>query len=438
MTATIGSKIRLNAGIDGKKFPGHSTWLTEGSEGEIIGYDNKGIPIIRLVTIIVKGEKKPCNNIEGGVSSEFFDIIEEEKYAGGDSVELDREYKGVSKGSVGKITCGCNDETYKVEFENGEAKCVDVKYIKHQKGSRSKRPKKTVLPEFEGGVTFEEAAPILTLEKYALLGKENIDLESGGDVPQTNGKTIQLPKKISRVKHTRKKGEDCSTDPNLTMYVGLLYHEASHIRYGTFLVDISEAETKFSNPGLIHFLTNIVEDVRVEHQFKAEFIDQPRKIKPLVQTMRYTVKIAEMEAIEDPLAKLVALITQKACVGYTHGELVDDTRDEIIFFEGTYETTKGKKSYAELFLDIIGIIDGIKRSDATILDSFDSAQKIYALLEQAFPPEQLAQTTPPDVPIPQYDLDKGNVKITEPSQTKDPKKKKAFKKLTKKRKKYGF
>ncbi|RMF55767.1 hypothetical protein D6745_01185 [Candidatus Woesearchaeota archaeon] len=340
----------------------------------------------------------------------------------GDVVKLTEDVSGYEKGTKGIITKECG-EGYHVKCPDGEFIHVEP-YVLEKVDSR----------EEEGyGVTFDEASPILSIEKLGILGRVNVGLHSGNPVPNTDGKAIYLPQIISFIKYKRRKGENAGNDPNLTLYVGSLFHEAAHIRYGSFLIDISDYVQQFESPEIMRTILNIVEDVRVEYLFKKEFIDDPKRVKPLVQTERYLVKIMDTDNIDSDFTRLIVMLTQKAISGYTHGELNKKTRGEKKFLKKKYKSPEGKRSYAELFVELLDEVEQVKRADATVFDSIEIAERIYRKLHDAFG-DELSEAEMPET-MTQHSFDTGRIRLERKEDITSEDKRSKFRKEYEKQKK---
>ncbi|WCL50739.1 hypothetical protein [Leptospira sp. GIMC2001] len=113
--------------------------------------------------------------------------------------------------------------------------------------------------DYHCAVRFEDALPFIRSQTTFLVG--GIEICAGVRGAYTYGNSIYLPEKLNHFKDPKYPLEE---NRNLTLFVGLGLHEASHIIFGSFNFDLNRYTYKLEKPTLFKTIHNITEDFRIE------------------------------------------------------------------------------------------------------------------------------------------------------------------------------
>ncbi|MBS3166578.1 hypothetical protein J4403_00015 [Candidatus Woesearchaeota archaeon] len=323
-----------------------------------------------------------------------------------------------------------------------------------------KKSRKKFIPIYYGNVVDEdelislskikmsEILDDLILEKYKLLAGAKIDLQEidKDGCPATDGKRIYLPESIDEINYSPQKGKvSPKFNPNTSLYIANLYHEASHLRYGSFgILNLTDfLESNFENPELAKALINILEDERVEHYFKSEFKRQERMPKLLEQEVQFYA--SKHNIPEDDLIALIDIFQLKLRSGKTMGERkipLKEKEDKLLVKEIKNPSLKkeGIQTYKDLYKKMVSISSNVRDVSKNVSDSVKYATKVYKLLEKEFP-QSVKQLPKENIPGREpsesiNDFDSGGIKIKDEKDLEKSKKK--IDKLTEKvKEKFG-
>ncbi|MCD6464316.1 hypothetical protein J7L02_02205 [Candidatus Woesearchaeota archaeon] len=128
-------------------------------------------------------------------------------------------------------------------------------------------------------VTHSEADKLLQIEKIGITSDlpifPQVVIEYKSKTPMTDGKTVYLPPEINIIPT---EVENILQDPNLTLYIGSLFHELGHVRYKSAEVNLKEYVESFEVPTVAEVLMQLLEDSRITGLFRTEFQDDRGKI----------------------------------------------------------------------------------------------------------------------------------------------------------------
>lgn len=195
--------------------------------------------------------------------------------------------------------------------------------------------------------------------------RENIRIILQGTGAKTDGRTIYLPAALPADDHSLE-----------VMLRGFLDHEVGHIKHTEFgLPDPSYP--------IIHTITNIVEDIRIELAMGAEYPGCAVNMREMIKMLRDTGKITGPGEEQDPLWACLWAISYGARV--TH--LNNDLKEEAAAYRETAEMLLGQP--------VANVIDqAISESGclSSTLEARQLAEKVYDLLKKLLePPPQPPQ-----------------------------------------------
>lgn len=255
-------------------------------------------------------------------------------------------------------------------------------------------------------LTFKQVKDILVWEKYVVADKTDAKLvDSGNSKAYTNGKKIYLPEEISEAESLPSlDGEtEIYDNPNLSLYLGNMLHEVSHIRYGTFKADVSKYIEDIKNKELFRHILNILEDNRVESYFKREFkgtayervLDEERTF--CIERVAFPKGNELLDTLMVYHLNLTELNEKKVMNEERRSEL-DNKIDKFL-----------NKERKKLLDDIVDISREIKQPGKTVLDSVKIAKQVYDKLNGMFEDIKISKDFTPgrDNPIYPDDLDSG-------------------------------
>jgi len=160
----------------------------------------------------------------------------------------------------------------------------DLKVVK-TKNDHITRMSDLLDTEIPYAVTLEEAAPEFMPEKNLLAGI-NIEVVAGGRQPLTDGKRIYLPRKISMFCQDKRDLKP-RQNKNVAVYANHAFHECTHIRYGSFLIDLKAYFKNAKKTWLLKRLFNIYDDFRCESHYFREFNDEQVLTNPIIEYHEY-------------------------------------------------------------------------------------------------------------------------------------------------------
>lgn len=201
--------------------------------------------------------------------------------------------------------------------------------------------------------------------------REKINIVFEGTGAKTDGQTIYLPASLP--------ADDTEIE---TMIRGYLDHEVGHIKHTDFSLPLVEIV-------LIHTLTNIVEDIRIEQKVGFEYPGCAVNLRELINYLKAKGTIS-FNPKADPIGAILMAIS--------FGSRVKHLRNNLVEEADAYRTLAGK----HLGQKALSVIDmAITKSGklTSTLDARTLAEEIYESLKQ------IKEEQPPQPPEPQQSPD---------------------------------
>ena len=230
-------------------------------------------------------------------------------------------------------------------------------------------------------VDFDEAKPrmVTTLLQYFGL----FTIKPGG-CPKTNGREIILPSCRADFVDEKK---PLHLNRNVSLYIGSLCHELSHIIGGCFVIDFAKyLVNNFEQVKIAQTIHNIIRDRCDEDYFKRKYASR-NDSRLMKNCTDYHVQRRQMP--EDRANKFFEIYSTKTIAGKHKGELDEDFKQEIDEFLSQDITSEEiKKTGIKTLKDLLDKLVDISVFERETLDagkeSLQATTQVYEIIMEEF------------------------------------------------------